>query len=125
MQSKWEIQQRLMKLSIRQVILVRYYLHNHLQNYYLRAPTLQTSEIYNKFEDDYGEVPTEKNRPSLKKPFERKSLNQPKFQLQQSKARMIVEYSEQGRIFKFCVGVGLGQKFLNFYFQFFECWFNF
>ena len=66
MQSKWEIQQRLMKLSIRQVFLVRYYLHNHLQNYYLRAPTLQTSEIYNKFEDDYGEVPTEKDRPSLK-----------------------------------------------------------
>ena len=59
--------------------------------HFLPAPTLQSAEKYNKFDDVYGEVPTEKDRPSLKKSFERKPLNQPDFQLQQSKARMIVE----------------------------------
>lgn len=78
--------------------------HSHVQVpanvfkdlHYLPAPILQSSEKYFDFNDLYGQEPNEKDRPSLQQIRKEKTVNKADFQLQVSKARIIVKCRECG-----------------------------
>lgn len=62
--------------------------------HFLPTPTLISSEKYKEFEDVYGTEPSEKDRPSLTRITTYNLLNKADFQLQFTKARMVVKCRE-------------------------------